>query len=465
MRVLFLLVLVLAGRQGVFAQFASPVKDSIQSVFLNEKRNIEITLPDHYQHDTTRYDVWYVLDGEWDAFTFTKIAAYEAAIGFMPPVIIVSVPNRYANGFNYRDRDLTPTKTADVDSSGGASLFLAFLEKELLPYIDKNYRTNESGLCGGSFGGLFTMYTLLERPSLFRFYALSDPAFHYDNQYIPKLAASRLHSLHVASTVLNIGGRSGLSYDYMGRDVMDSLLRTTAPKGLHWHSALYDNETHGSVTFKSTYDGLRYAYLGYSARTARFHLTGGVVLKDRPVRLFLYTDNADMHYTMDGSEPTRSSPRVNEFLIISDPSRLRAKSFSASGRYDRDIPVTLKSGDYISPKKSTSKTKAATKLTMKSKPIAGLLNGVVNVPNDGYYIFQLTPSEGTRLYFNDSLLVAYNPSSGHARETIILPLRKGDYSLRLEHFSRNPNDPALNFGFYYSENGQDDWWRNPLLRQ
>jgi len=471
MRIICFLILVFARLQTIHAQFATPVKESISSIVLNEQRDIEIILPEDYQSDTAHYDVWYTLDGEWTSRTFTSVASYLMGAGFMPPVIIVSVPNRYANGyehgFNYRERDLTPTAIPYVDSSGGAGNFLAFLEKELLPFINKKYRTSsESGLFGASYGGLFTMYALLERPLLFRFYTMSDPAFEDDNHYVPRLAARRLPELKFTNTVLNIAGRSGLSYSSMARDVMDSILRTTAPKGLHWHSALYDEETHSSVTFKSNYDALKYAYLGYSSRKTRFNLTRGTVLKDRPVKALLNTDNADMRYTADGSEPLRFSTGVNDFLIISDPSQIRVKSFSPSGRYVRDIPIGLKAGDYTSPKKllkKSAKGKAEPKLDSQSRMIAGLMKGVVNISQDGYYVLQLTPSKSTRMYFNDSLLVDFNVAIGHARETIILPLRKGDYAFRLEQPSKNPDDPPLEFGFYYSQDGQDEWWKSPFL--
>ncbi len=101
------------------AQFAAPMKDSILSAVLGEQRDIEIILPSNYASDTAHYDVWYVLDGEWNTRTFTNIFGFLTAIQFAPPAIIVGVPNRYVNGFNLRDRDLTPTPIANVDSSGG----------------------------------------------------------------------------------------------------------------------------------------------------------------------------------------------------------------------------------------------------------------------------------------------------------------------------------------------------------
>jgi predicted alpha/beta superfamily hydrolase len=82
---------------------------SLSSIALNERRQIEVILPANYANDTSNYDVWYVLDGEWNTHTFTNIFSYLVAVQFAPPAIIVSVPNWYVNGFNLRDRDLTPS--------------------------------------------------------------------------------------------------------------------------------------------------------------------------------------------------------------------------------------------------------------------------------------------------------------------------------------------------------------------
>lgn len=73
------------------------IKDSIASRILKETRSFEVTLPQQYNSDTSRYDVWYVLDGEWNTYTYSVIHAYLQAIGFAPPVIIVGIPNRYVN--------------------------------------------------------------------------------------------------------------------------------------------------------------------------------------------------------------------------------------------------------------------------------------------------------------------------------------------------------------------------------
>lgn len=448
------------------AQFSAPVKDSILSRVLNEQRDIEIILPSHYDSDTAHYDVWYVPDGEWNTHTFTNIFSFLVAIQFAPPAIIVGVPNRYVNGFNLRDRDLTPTPIAYVDSSGGAKNFLAFFEQELIPYINSRYRVSgENGIFGSSFGGLFTIYAMLEKPSLFRFYATGDPALHNDGRLVPKLAAQRFPHMNFSNTVLSIGGRDGISYHEMARDLMDSVLKTAAPAGLHWQSTLYTDETHGSSVFKSNYDGLKYSYLGYFVRNARCYPNRGIVLKERPVRVFVPTDHSDIRYTTDGTLPTRSGKKMDDHLLVSEPEKLKIYSFSPSGRYDHEIPVELRSGDYLYPEKPTTKFKNDRRLTGTFKgSTSGLMDGWVQIDKEGYYVLQCTPPVGTKLFFNGSLLLHADEKTAHTRQAIILPLRPGRYALRVERPVDHHVDSPLYFGLYYSENGHDDWWTNPIVR-
>lgn len=453
---------------GVQAQYGAPIKDSLYSTVLNEQREIVITLPTNYNKDTARCDVWYVLDGEWDGPLFTQIYSYMVNMQFAPPAILVAVRNRYVNGFNLRDRDLTPTKFPDVDSSGGAANYLAFFEKELLPYMNKRYRTSgESGLMGGSFGGLFAIYALLERPNLFRFYATADPALRNDHQQIPRLAAERLPTMQFSNTVLSIGGRGEkFSYHEMARDMMDSVLKVAAPRGLHWRSLLYPDEVHSSTPFKSTYDGLKFSYMGYYVRSARCYPNSGIILKDRPVKVYVPTDYSDIRYTSDGSIPTRASEKVDDHLIVSEPEKIKLFSFSPSGRWDHAIPVELRSGDYLVPKKlSSARLKKDRQLSGVFKGNdARLMDGWVNIGKDGYYILQLNPPVGTTLTFNDSLLLRADEKTANTRQAIILPLRAGRYAMKLQLPASGAAQTPLYFGLYYSATGQDEFWTNPVVK-
>jgi len=68
--------------------------------------------------------------------------------------------------------------------------FLSFIEKELIPSIEKTYRTNgQRILKGQSLSGLFTLYALLTKPTLFEGYiGHSAGWFEESNDYFLDLA-------------------------------------------------------------------------------------------------------------------------------------------------------------------------------------------------------------------------------------------------------------------------------------
>lgn len=459
-RLCFLTVVLFCSISGVRAQYATPIMDSVYASQLNEQRKIEIVLPANYNADTSHYDVWYVPDGEWNTHTFSVVADYLFAIGFAPRIVVVGVHNKYGpGGFNYRGRDFTPVQGSDIDSSGGADRFLSFFEKELIPYINRKYRTSgECGIFGSSLGGVFCMYALLQRSRIFRYYALADPAFQFAAQYINTFAERKLKDLPPDDDrALNIGGRSGVPYNLMGRDVMDSVLKKNAPTSLHWRSAVYDEETHISSVFKSNYDGLKFAYLGYSSTQSEISPTAGIVVKEHPVQLFMPTEHSDIHYTTDGLEPTRRSPKFVEQITIADPDRLQVKSFSSGGQYDRLIRCNLHTGYFQTARPLTASSTAAVRIDSSWKMDgSGLINGFVPLASDGYYVFQFDDSRGTTFSFNDSVWISGKTPHAPVQQTIIMPLRKGHYSFRLER-SKSSNNPPRGFGLYYSRNGLDNW--------
>ena len=82
---------------------------------------------------------------------------------------------------SHRSRDLIPTHAPQdkitvypeaTPESGGADHFLAFIEHELFPLVEKEYRvdTSDRGLIGSSYGGLFAAWTMVNRPELFQRY-------------------------------------------------------------------------------------------------------------------------------------------------------------------------------------------------------------------------------------------------------------------------------------------------------
>src|ERR1700743_2150676 len=161
------------------AQDVPGTRDTIHSDILNETRDVRIVLPDGYKTGSgTKYDVLYVLDAEDDAHKITDIERFEQDYRFVPPMIIVHILTIY---WNDRDRDFTPSHVDSLPTSGGASHFLGFLKKELIPHINQKYDVSgDNTLYGHSFGGLFAWYALINAPELFHSYIITDPSLWWD---------------------------------------------------------------------------------------------------------------------------------------------------------------------------------------------------------------------------------------------------------------------------------------------
>src|SRR5688572_10698120 len=129
----------------------------LHSNVLNEDRSYQIHLPASYGWaKDRRYPVLYVLDGEAHFLHTTGSVEYLSAHGEIPELIVVAIAS------TVRVRDFTQTDWPSAwIGGGGAGNFKRFLSTELIPVIDREYRTNGFRvLSGHSAGGQFVLYCL-----------------------------------------------------------------------------------------------------------------------------------------------------------------------------------------------------------------------------------------------------------------------------------------------------------------
>lgn len=494
-------IILLSPFQTIMAQNINTIHDTIYSEILKEKRIIEVLLPEIQKSDTNeKYDVLYVTDGEWNMKIISPIYQYLAEKWLIPKNIIISIPHNNLQGVNLRNRDLIPPH--DNDSlAGRADNFLSFLKNELIPYVNKTYQTSgKNTISGGSLGGTFIMYALLMEPQLFDSYIAGDPAFWWDDYYINKVAAEKMHDLPGIKTLFMTGrgARDGADYRSMGIYSMDSIITAKSPKGLHWKSIAYPDETHRSSLLKTIYDGLRFMYDGYDGTNStgqvdvKFHPMNGVLLKNKPYKILpppgIYYLN--LRYTTDGTEPSETSRKFQGFDLTGE-AVLNLKLFSASGRYDHNQTGNFKIGN-VFPAIAKSKNMQPGGLHYayykgewdslpdfkKLKPdqagIIGEAYGFLNLPNqnklacliegymeikeDGYYSLLIDTDDAAKLYLRDQLIIGYDGIDKNMQlQTYLLPLEKGFYPLRLEYFQKKGGWPLR---FNYQPQGA--WQTKPV---
>jgi predicted alpha/beta superfamily hydrolase len=88
-----------------------------------------------------------------------------------------------------RALDLTPSISADPPAgTGGAEDFLRFIQRELKPSIEARFAVNRSQqtLFGHSYGGLFTLYTLINDPAAFNAFVAASPSIWFEDRMLQK---------------------------------------------------------------------------------------------------------------------------------------------------------------------------------------------------------------------------------------------------------------------------------------
>jgi len=233
----------------------------LYSKILNEERDLSIYLPPGYEKMDLKYPILFTLDGYflWP----TGIVDYLSFSGNIPQMIVVSIKN------TDRERDFTPTKSKNIEgefvpTSGGAKKFLQFLEKELIPYIDKNYRTEPYRLIAGhSMGGLFVTYALLENPTIFQAYIAVSATLPWDNEILKREANKKLKSKYPRNLFFSLSMDSQKTHMYEASKNFIKQLEIKKPENLKWKFTRYEKEDHISCFLIAFYESLRELYSTY----------------------------------------------------------------------------------------------------------------------------------------------------------------------------------------------------------
>ncbi len=231
---------------------------ALPSKVFNTEMTISIYLPAGYETSDGKYPVLYDLN----AFAYFTYAAGTVELLArnieMPEMIIVGLPG-LQDGYvptAYEQRGPEPT---------GADRSLKFFGEELIPFIDKNYRTAGFNLlCGHSVGGLFTMYALFTRPDLFSGYIASSPWFQNNDQYWLKQIDRMFQAESLAGKFLFMDvGKKEQALTISTFTELEKWMKSRDLKGLTWKSAWLENVDHSSMLGLSLYDGLMSIFDGW----------------------------------------------------------------------------------------------------------------------------------------------------------------------------------------------------------
>ncbi|HXR16041.1 MAG TPA: alpha/beta hydrolase-fold protein [Terriglobales bacterium] len=240
-----------------------PQKLTLLSSILNEDRVVWVRTPRGYDQGRGPMPVLYLTDGPDHINEIGSTIDFLAQHDRMPSLIVVGIAN------TDRIRDLTPShsdakgpdgKVTDP-TSGGGDRFFDFIQNELMPEIEKRYRTAPYKIFAGhSLGGLMAIHILVTRSDMFQAYIAVSPSLWWDDQRSLHQAQDFFAARGELSKTLffSLGNEDNSTVPMRASfEEFQKTLTDKTPKDFHWDSAHYLDEDHGSTVLRAHYAGLR----------------------------------------------------------------------------------------------------------------------------------------------------------------------------------------------------------------
>ena len=219
-------------------------------------------LPDGYEKSDKNYPVVFIMNGQNIAQFANDAATLDNLAGErIPDMILIGISNT----------GVADTYWSCPNDSGtvqGGKTFCTFIKDELVPEIEKNYRTNGYHiLAGQSNTGLFVLYNFLFTPDLFNAYVVASPMFGWCPDFFLNKTRNFLKD--------NPGIRKKLYISYGNLDYVQVLNHMNnyketlkqSPAGLTWKVARIENTGH--VPYSTLNNALLFFFSGCTMTAER----------------------------------------------------------------------------------------------------------------------------------------------------------------------------------------------------
>jgi len=170
-------------------------KITFYSPTLGIEKSFNIYLPDGYNDTNNRYPVLYLFRGgedEWkDRGNIKDIADQLYSAGAIGEMIIVLPGTRFEGNFVGFPVNLLEPGSSDEFSDLGSGKFEDYIIKDLIPFVDENFRTIASrktrAIDGFSAGAYSSVYLAIQHPDMFCSVGSYDGNFGYLDFDIPHI--------------------------------------------------------------------------------------------------------------------------------------------------------------------------------------------------------------------------------------------------------------------------------------
>lgn len=229
----------------------------LHSEILDEDRTILVGLPYGYADSQLSYPLLIVLDGGTATSLAHAVSTMEMldSKSLAPQMIVAGLDTGVGV------RDYFPQPIESRPGSGHAEGFLRFIDEELVPYLEREYRTAPCVvLFGGSNAGMFTVYAMLSEQGSFSGYVAASPSLGWFADYFSESIGDFVPS-----------GDTRLYLNW-GSDDIESIVLSATPglaedlasafsdSGSYRYEAIQDG---GHVPYVSLYRGLQWVFQGW----------------------------------------------------------------------------------------------------------------------------------------------------------------------------------------------------------
>lgn len=234
-----------------------------------------VALPPSYAEEPgRRYPVLYVTDAD---YAFPLLRQIARRLNGEGPAVqeFILVGLSYAigeDGTTSRRRDYTPIERSPADGPesqvhGGGGAYMAYLRDQVLPFVAKRYRSDESQrlFLGHSYGALLGTQILFEEPTLFSGYILGSPSYWYGERHMMGVesAFAADHRDLAAKVYMYVGQYEQREFGKQMDMVTDAQSMTRALRGRNFPSLqlkldVLPDEDHLSVAPRGFSHGLKY---------------------------------------------------------------------------------------------------------------------------------------------------------------------------------------------------------------
>ncbi|WP_295221556.1 alpha/beta hydrolase-fold protein [uncultured Chryseobacterium sp.] len=230
---------------------------TLKSKILNEDRILNIYLPQNFDKAKS-YPVIYLLDGSLneDFIHVTGLVQFFNQMYSMPETIVVGIANID------RKRDFTfhtdlKDLQKDYPTTGHSDKFISFIEKELKPYIENQFKTTETYIFGQSLGGLLATEILLKKPELFNNYFIISPSLWWNDESLLKSANQLLTKIPDTKKFIYISVGKG-EHPVMIKDTQDlyDVLKKSGKNNWTIEYKMMETDNHATILHRSLYEGL-----------------------------------------------------------------------------------------------------------------------------------------------------------------------------------------------------------------